>query len=73
MIIDNDIKELTIESIIEYIGILVQMNRKENKVEYKKNIIDAKEKIKNIISEEHERNIYKILKEYNKKIKDILQ
>ena len=57
MIIDNDIKELTIESIIEYIGILVQMNRKENKVEYKKNIIDAKEKIKNIISEEHERNI----------------
>ncbi len=73
MIIDNDIKELTIESIIEYIGILVQMNRKENKVEYKKNIIDAKEKIKNIISEEHERNIYKILNEYNKKIKDILQ
>ena len=73
MIIDNDIKELTIESIIEYIGILVQMNRKENKVEYKKNIIDAKEKIKNIISEEHERNIYKILNEYNKKIKEILQ
>ncbi len=72
MLIDDTIRELAIESISEYIGILTQISRKKNNKKYKKYIEEAEKKVRIIIDKKNEKEINKILYEYNRKLK-ILQ